>query len=190
MAGCEATIVMPLDAPGPKRRATEGYGGIKSSTGKITPPVMFKGVALKDLALMAGMDEQLKKRLGIVAPEDAPEPGEPDAGLAANLGPRVYRDMWGVVRENPEGSYYFDLKTCPLAGEITAAASIPTIGIGAGPSCDGQVLVVYDMLGLTEEFQPRFVRRYEELAGTLRKAFTRYIGDVRSGKFPSKGESY
>jgi uroporphyrinogen decarboxylase len=47
--------------------------------------------------------------------------GAPDAGLAADLGPRVYRDMWGVVRENPEGSYYFDLKECPLAGEITAA---------------------------------------------------------------------
>jgi uroporphyrinogen decarboxylase len=46
--------------------------------------------------------------------------GTPDAGLAADLGPRAYRDMWGVVRENPEGSYYFDLKTCPLAGEITA----------------------------------------------------------------------
>ena len=47
--------------------------------------------------------------------------GTPDAGLAADLGPRAYRDMWGVVRENPEGSYYFDLKTCPLAGEITAS---------------------------------------------------------------------
>jgi uroporphyrinogen decarboxylase len=47
--------------------------------------------------------------------------GTPDAGLAADLGPRTYRDMWGVVRENPEGSYYFDLKSCPLAGEITAS---------------------------------------------------------------------
>ncbi len=47
--------------------------------------------------------------------------GTPDAGLAADLGPRAYRDMWGVVRENPEGSYYFDLKSCPLAGEITTA---------------------------------------------------------------------
>ncbi len=77
-----------------------------------------------------------------------------------------------------------------LARKVTKAVSVPTIGIGAGPHCDGQVLVVYDMLGLTEEFQPRFVRRYEELAETMRKAFRAYIADVKRGKFPSKGESY
>jgi 3-methyl-2-oxobutanoate hydroxymethyltransferase len=90
------------------------------------------------------------------------------------------------------GAFAIVLEKIPadLARRVTKSVSIPTIGIGAGPHCDGQVLVVYDMLGLTEEFQPRFVRRYEELAETMRKAFTRYIGDVRSGKFPSKGESY
>lgn len=77
-----------------------------------------------------------------------------------------------------------------LARKVTRSVSVPTIGIGAGPHCDGQVLVVYDMLGLTEEFQPRFVRRYEELAGTMRKAFTSYIRDVKAGRFPSKRESY
>jgi 3-methyl-2-oxobutanoate hydroxymethyltransferase len=90
------------------------------------------------------------------------------------------------------GAFAIVLEKIPsgLARKVTRSVSIPTIGIGAGPDCDGQVLVVYDMLGLTEEFQPRFVRRYEELAETMRKAFTRYIGDVRSGKFPSKKESY
>lgn len=77
-----------------------------------------------------------------------------------------------------------------LAGRITRAIPVPTIGIGAGPSCDGQVLVVYDMLGLTEEFRPRFVRRYAELADTLRGAFRRYIGHVREGEFPALKESY
>lgn len=77
-----------------------------------------------------------------------------------------------------------------LARRVTAAVPVPTIGIGAGPHCDGQVLVVYDMLGLTEEFKPRFVRRYAELADELRGAFTRYIGDVRSGRFPTTKESY
>lgn len=77
-----------------------------------------------------------------------------------------------------------------LARKVSKSVSIPTIGIGAGPHCDGQVLVVYDMLGLTEEFQPRFVRRYEELAETMRKAFKGYIADVKGGRFPSKGESY
>jgi 3-methyl-2-oxobutanoate hydroxymethyltransferase len=77
-----------------------------------------------------------------------------------------------------------------LAKRVTAAVSVPTIGIGAGPHCDGQVLVVYDMLGLTEEFRPRFVRRYAELAEGMRSAFGTYIADVKSGKFPSPDESY
>ncbi len=77
-----------------------------------------------------------------------------------------------------------------LARKVTAAVPVPTIGIGAGPWCDGQVLVVYDMLGLTEEFKPRFVRRYAELADTLRGAFSQYIADVKAGKFPTGKESY
>lgn len=77
-----------------------------------------------------------------------------------------------------------------LARKVTKSISVPTMGIGAGPHCDGQVLVVYDMLGLTEEFKPRFVRRYAELAQTLRDAFTQYIEDVKSNRFPSKEESY
>jgi 3-methyl-2-oxobutanoate hydroxymethyltransferase len=77
-----------------------------------------------------------------------------------------------------------------LAKKVTQAISVPTIGIGAGPDCDGQVLVVYDMLGLTEEFKPRFVRRYSELAENLRGAFRQYIGDVKAKEFPKKKESY
>ncbi len=77
-----------------------------------------------------------------------------------------------------------------LAKKVTNAISVPTIGIGAGPDCDGQVLVVYDMLGLTEEFKPRFVRRYSELAENLRGAFGQYIKDVKGHEFPKKKESY
>jgi 3-methyl-2-oxobutanoate hydroxymethyltransferase len=77
-----------------------------------------------------------------------------------------------------------------LAKKVTALLEIPTIGIGAGPHCDGQVLVVYDMLGMTEEFKPRFVRRYGELAEEMRKAFRSYVRDVRAAKFPSDRESY
>jgi 3-methyl-2-oxobutanoate hydroxymethyltransferase len=77
-----------------------------------------------------------------------------------------------------------------LAKKVTESISIPTIGIGAGPYCDGQVLVVYDMLGLTEEFRPRFVRRYTELGEMIRTAFRAYIDDVKTGKFPSGKESY
>lgn len=77
-----------------------------------------------------------------------------------------------------------------LAKKVTGSIPVPTIGIGAGPHCDGQVLVVYDMLGLTEEFKPRFVRRYAELAQTMRSAFTQYIDDVKEQRFPTMKESY
>ncbi len=77
-----------------------------------------------------------------------------------------------------------------LAKRVTRSIDVPTIGIGAGPHCDGQVLVVYDMLGLTEEFKPRFVRRYAELAETMRAAFRTYIHDVKSKNFPTGKESY
>ena len=77
-----------------------------------------------------------------------------------------------------------------LAKEVTEAVFIPTIGIGAGVHCDGQVLVTQDMLGLFDVFKPRFVRRYCELAGTMREAFRRYIADVKNGAFPGDEESY
>lgn len=77
-----------------------------------------------------------------------------------------------------------------LAKKVTKTVNVPTIGIGAGPHCNGQVLVVYDMLGLTEEFKPRFVRRYTELAEIMRTAFRDYIRDVKSEQFPKEKESY
>lgn len=77
-----------------------------------------------------------------------------------------------------------------LAREVTASVTIPTIGIGAGAGCDGQVLVTHDALGLTTEFNPRFVRRYANLAETITEAVQRYISDVRARSFPSESESY
>jgi len=77
-----------------------------------------------------------------------------------------------------------------LAAEITRSVSIPTIGIGAGPHCDGQILVTHDMLGIFDKFKPRFVRRYAELGKEMREAFGKYIQDVKKGKFPSPEESF
>jgi len=77
-----------------------------------------------------------------------------------------------------------------LAKEISESLSIPTIGIGAGPGCDGQVLVVSDMIGLFEDFRPKFVRRYANAAETIRKAVTQYIDDINSSNFPDDNESY
>ncbi len=88
---------------------------------------------------------------------------------------------FGIVLENiPAG----------LAKQVTESLSIPTIGIGAGSSCDGQVLVMHDLLGLTKDFKPRFIRRYLELHETIGSAVSAYIGDVKNGTFPSKDEQY
>ncbi|MFA6471615.1 MAG: 3-methyl-2-oxobutanoate hydroxymethyltransferase [Candidatus Latescibacterota bacterium] len=97
-----------------------------------------------------------------------------------------------AVAVEEAGAFAVVLEKIPkeLAAEITGKLSIPTIGIGAGPECDGQVLVGADMLGLFSGMQPRFVRRYAELGDAVREAFRRYIDDVRSGAFPSDKESY
>jgi 3-methyl-2-oxobutanoate hydroxymethyltransferase len=77
-----------------------------------------------------------------------------------------------------------------LAKEVSAALHIPTIGIGAGKYCDGQVLVMHDMLGINTEFKPRFLRQYLNIHDQATKAVQKYIEDVRSNNFPNDNESY
>ncbi|HVZ95515.1 MAG TPA: 3-methyl-2-oxobutanoate hydroxymethyltransferase [Chitinophagaceae bacterium] len=77
-----------------------------------------------------------------------------------------------------------------LAKEVTESLSIPTIGIGAGPACDGQVLVMHDMLGITTEFRPRFLRTYSNLHEQVTNAVQQYIRDVKSKDFPNEHEQY
>jgi len=90
------------------------------------------------------------------------------------------------------GAFSIVLEKVPsqLAKEISESIKIPTIGIGAGKHCDGQVLVSHDMLGIYDKFNPIFVRRYAELAKEMRAAFTSYIKDVKNNKFPAENESY
>jgi 3-methyl-2-oxobutanoate hydroxymethyltransferase len=78
----------------------------------------------------------------------------------------------------------------PLAKIITETLSIPTIGIGAGAYCDGQILITHDMLGLFDRFTPKFVKKYAELGKEMREALTRFTEEVRSGAFPDKEHSY
>jgi len=77
-----------------------------------------------------------------------------------------------------------------LAAEVTASLSIPTIGIGAGNECDGQVLVVNDMLGLTKGFKPKFLRQYLNLYEQITGAVSQYVSDVKEGTFPNEKEQY
>ena len=77
-----------------------------------------------------------------------------------------------------------------LAKQVTALLPVPTIGIGAGPECDGQILVVADMLGMTQGFSPRFQRSYAHLNAVMTDAIGQYVTDVKSGEFPNEKESY
>lgn len=77
-----------------------------------------------------------------------------------------------------------------LSGEITKSLSIPTIGIGAGPQCDGQVLVFHDLLGFDDSFVPRFVKHYAEMGEAIPAALSRFVKEVRDGSFPTLEHSY
>ena len=90
------------------------------------------------------------------------------------------------------GAFAVVLELLPdsLAAAVTRRLSIPTIGIGAGPHCDGQVQVLHDMLGLYEEFVPKHTRRYANLAETVSAALGRYMSDIKDGAFPGDAESF
>jgi 3-methyl-2-oxobutanoate hydroxymethyltransferase len=102
---------------------------------------------------------------------------------------QVLRDARAV---EAAGAFSIVLEALPreLAAEITRSARIPTIGIGAGPDCDGQILVLHDMLGLTFRERPKFARQYANVGGTILEAVKQYCADVQSGSFPSDAESY
>lgn len=110
-------------------------------------------------------------------------------GTSKDEAERILRD---AIALQEAGAFAIVLEKIPsdLAKEVTESLQISTIGIGAGPYCDGQVLVMHDMLGLTEEFSPRFVRRYARLADTVRDAVRKFDEDIKASSFPSAQESY
>jgi 3-methyl-2-oxobutanoate hydroxymethyltransferase len=125
------------------------------------------------------------------------------------LTPQSYRKLGGFkvqgretesarqIREDARalaeaGCFAIVLECVPeaLAAEITQEIAVPTIGIGAGPSCDGQVLVFHDVVGLTRDLRPKFVRRYADLSTVIEEAARAFTKDVKSGAFPSHEESF
>ena len=110
-------------------------------------------------------------------------------GKTTDSAEQLLRDARAV---EAAGAFAVVLEAVPreLAAQITRELRIPTIGIGAGPDCDGQILVVHDMLGLTFEPTPKFARRYANVGEIISKAVREYCTDVRSGNFPSDSESY
>jgi len=110
-------------------------------------------------------------------------------GKTAEAAEQLLRDARAV---EAAGAFSIVLEAVPreLAAQVTRELRIPTIGIGAGPECDGQVLVIHDLLGLHLGRQPKFARRYAHLAETIAQAVGQYCDDVRTGQFPTDAESY
>jgi 3-methyl-2-oxobutanoate hydroxymethyltransferase len=110
-------------------------------------------------------------------------------GKTADAARQVERDARAV---EAAGAFAVVLESMPhdLGGRITKMLRIPTIGIGAGPDCDGQVLVFHDLVGYGTEHKAKFVRQYANLSAEISRAVTEYCEDVRSGRFPSDAESY
>ena len=110
-------------------------------------------------------------------------------GKTPSAAEQLLRDARSV---EAAGAFAIVLEGIPreLAAEITRSVRIPTIGIGAGPDCDGQILVLHDMIGLTFQTPPKFARRYANVGDVIASAVKEYCADVQSGSFPSDAESY
>lgn len=145
--------------------------------GGVTQAETIRGLVEVGIPVMGhvGLTPQSIRRLGSYRVERSAEKVTADALAVAESG------AFAVVLE---------CIPAELAASITAKLSIPTIGIGAGPHCDGQVLVLHDMLGLGGEFSPKFARRYAALDDVIKAAALRYVADVGEGLFPAESESY
>jgi 3-methyl-2-oxobutanoate hydroxymethyltransferase len=110
-------------------------------------------------------------------------------GKTAEAGEQILRDARAV---EAAGAFSVVLESIPreLAAQITAELRIPTIGIGAGPDCDGQILVIHDLVGMSFGHKPKFTRRYADVGEIISRAAAEYCRDVRQGSFPSDEESY
>ena len=112
--------------------------------------------------------------------------------VQAKTAPAARRLIDDAVALEDAGAFSIVLEgiPAPVAAEVTARVSIPTIGIGAGPDCDGQVLVLHDVLGLFGEFKPKFAKRYADLSPVIVDALRRFDADVREGRFPDAEHSF
>jgi 3-methyl-2-oxobutanoate hydroxymethyltransferase len=110
-------------------------------------------------------------------------------GKTMEAAEQILRDARAVAAA---GAFAIVLESIPreVAAEVTREIHIPTIGIGAGPDCDGQILVLHDLIGLSSGHAPKFSRRYADDAGLIAQAVTQYAEDVRAGAFPADAESY
>ena len=110
-------------------------------------------------------------------------------GRGAQAGDRIVADA-KALEEAGAFSVVLELMPSPVAARVTQALAIPTIGIGSGPHCDGQVLVLHDMLGLNQRFQAKFVKAYANLGEQVRAAVRQFADEVRDGRYPDAAHSF
>jgi 3-methyl-2-oxobutanoate hydroxymethyltransferase len=159
------------------RLLKEGGAHAVKLEGGVRSEATIRAITSADIAVMAhvGLTPQSVRRLG---------------------GFKVQRDEGKLLEDalavEKAGAFAVVLECMPVetAQRITAALKIPTIGIGAGAGCDGQILVTHDMLGLYGDLQPRFVKRYGELGQAVKDAVSQYCREVREGKFPASEHGF
>jgi len=142
---------------------------------------------VRTVAALTGIGIPVMAHLGFT-PQSVRTLGMRVQGREAHEGERMIEQAMAL---EGSGAFALVLELIPagLAARISEAVSIPTIGIGAGPRCDGQVLVLPDLLGLNEAFAPRFLKRYADLAGTVKEAVGSYAAEVRAGIYPDADHS-
>lgn len=157
-----------------------GAAAVKLEGGEHAAPVI-RAVIDMDIPVMAhiGLTPQSVHRMG----------GYKVQGKTDVQAEKLIADAKAV---EAAGAFAVVLEGIPLklARRITGELTIPTIGIGAGPHCDGQVLVIHDILGLCEKYSPKFVKKYAELRPVIADAVTRYINEVKTGEFPTEANSF
>jgi 3-methyl-2-oxobutanoate hydroxymethyltransferase len=160
--------------------AEAGVAAVKVEGGRRVLPSV-EAILAADIPVMGhvGMTPQSFRKFG----------GFKVQGKSRDSAEEIFEDAIALERA---GCFSIVLECVPesLAARITGELSVPTIGIGAGPRCDGQVLVFHDLLGLSGDFRPKFARRYAELGDVIRDAARRFTEDVRSGEFPSAEETF
>jgi 3-methyl-2-oxobutanoate hydroxymethyltransferase len=167
------------------RLIKEGAAEAVKLEGGVTVADTVRAIASVDIPVMGhiGLTPQSVHRMGghkVQGQRRGARPGQRE---------RVIEDALAV---EDAGVFAVVLEGIPLdlAAEITSRLSIPTIGIGAGPHCDGQILVLHDVLGLCDRFVPKFAKRYAELWSAAGAAITAYAREVRGGTFPTDAHSF
>lgn len=157
-----------------------GAAAVKLEGGEHVAPII-RAIVDMDIPVMAhiGLTPQSIHRMG----------GYKVQGKTEVQAERLIADALAI---EAAGAFAVVLEGIPqkLAARITAELAIPTIGIGAGPDCDGQVLVIHDILGLCEKYSPKFVKKYVDLRPVISDAVTRYIAEVKEGEFPTEANSF